>query len=92
MGKITLNNIKNFIEGNLQMIINQSGFTSDSYKEQIAYRMLKCEDCLTVGKCSNCGCSLPGRFYTSESCNKDRFPDIMSEEKWIKYKTDNGIK
>jgi hypothetical protein len=60
--------------------------------EQIAYRKLQCTDCWEKGKCQHCGCSLPGRWYSTPSCNGgERFPDLMSEENWIKYKQDNNI-
>jgi hypothetical protein len=91
MQKINLHNIKNYIQGNLQMIIDKTGFTSDSFKEQIAYRMLKCSDCVKAGVCNVCGCDVPGRLFTNESCNKERFPDIMNAEEWSIYKKQQSI-
>lgn len=92
--KITLNNIYNYVTGNANMIFEKVGLVSDQFKEQIAYRSLKCkDDCVVLGKCIHCGCSLPGRFFTSKSCNNgDIFPDIMSDDEWDNYKKENDIK
>lgn len=91
--KITLKNIKAYIEGNIQMRLDGLGMKPEYYKEQIAYRMLQCRDCLQQGQCKYCDCDVPGKLYVSESCNGGkRFPDIMNEEDWNLYKEQNGIK
>lgn len=90
--KITIKNIKAYIEGNSNMLIDNLGLKSKEYQEQIAYRMLQCGDCLEEGKCTYCGCDIPGKLYVSESCNNgDRFPNLMSPIEWRKYKEDNKI-
>jgi len=75
------------------MILDKAGMVSQAFKEQIAFRHLKCkDDCVKAGKCKHCGCGLPGRFFTVKSCNNgDRFPDIMEEEEWKQYKIENKI-
>jgi hypothetical protein len=95
--KITYKNIYNFFEGNSRMILSKLGIIkialSTHIDDQIAYRLLICkDDCVPAGKCKVCGCGLPGRAFSSLSCNKERFPDIMSEEDWINYKKENNIK
>ncbi len=93
MKKITLKNIKQYIEGNTQMMLDQMGVKPNWYKEKIAYRMLLCKNCLEIGYCPHCGCKLPGRLYTDESCNNGNiFPDIMSEKDWEEFKKQNNIK
>ena len=90
--KITLSKIKQYIEGNTQMMLDQMGMKPTHYQEQIAYRMLKCSDCLEAGKCNVCGCSVPGKLYVAASCNNGkRFPDLMSESDWLIYKKENEI-
>lgn len=90
---ITLTNIKQFIEGNVQMKLDGIGLKPKYYQEQIAYRMLKCQDCLKRKACIYCNCDVPGKLYVSKSCNDGkRFPDIMGEVEWNKYKEKNGIK
>jgi hypothetical protein len=91
--KITLSNIKQFIEGNTQMLLAEAGMQAPHLKEQVAYRMLICQSCMEVGKCEVCNCSVPGKLYVKESCNKgERFPDLMGKTEWEKYKIDNDIK
>jgi hypothetical protein len=90
--KITISKIKQYIEGNTQMILDKIGMQPKWYQEQIAYRSLMCGDCIKAGACKECGCEVPGKLYVAESCNEGkRFPDLMSEEEWIKYKQENGI-
>lgn len=91
--EITSKNIYNFFEGNSRMILDKLGITATHIEEQIAYRLLVCkDDCVIAGKCKVCTCPLPNRAFSSASCNLERFPDLMSEEDWNKYKKTNGIK
>ena len=54
--------------------------------------MLLCsKDCAITKQCIKCGCDYPGRVYTTESCNKERFPDFLSKVDWELYKIDNKI-
>lgn len=91
--KISLKNIKDYLQGNTQLILDGFGLKPEYYREQIAYRMLQCSDCLSAKSCKYCGCSVPGKLYVSQSCNNGiRFPDIMDEERWKKFKEINDIK
>lgn len=91
--KITLKNIKQFLEGNSKMLAAQVGFLAPHIAEQVAYRMLLCKDCLIDGACKYCGCDVPGKLYVWQSCNDgERFPDMMNQEDWIKFKETNDIK
>jgi hypothetical protein len=93
MGKLSLSNIKEFIEGNVNMLEDEILGKPLYYKEQILYRKHKCQDCYRMGACLTCGCALPGKHYVERSCNNGlRFPDLMNEEDWEKYKQDNRIK
>lgn len=90
--KITLSNINNFVTGNTRQILNQMGMISPHIKEQVTYRLAHCkDDCVKLGRCQKCTCPLPGRAFSTTSCNPDRFPDLMNEEDWNQYKIDNGI-
>lgn len=89
---ITLSNIKNYIEGNVQMALAEMGLAEKHIVEQVAYRESKCPDCAADGKCMHCHCSLPGRWFSTSSCNDgDRFPALMSPENWEKFKEDNNL-
>lgn len=88
--EITAQNIYNFIEGNTRLFTKS--IQPDHIKQQIAYRMLLCkDDCAKEGRCIKCGCDYPGRIYTTESCNTDRFPDFMSRIDWEEFKKDKNI-
>lgn len=91
--KITINNIKQYIEGNSKMFLNKLGFQAEHLQEQVSYRMLQCKnDCVITKECKYCGCDVPGKMYVSKSCNnRDRFPDLMSKLEWEDFKTNNKI-
>lgn len=90
--KITLKNIKSFLEGNSQLLLDTLNLKPEWFKEQIAYRALQCGDCLKQGKCKECGCAVPGKFYVKTSCNKgERFPDLMNQEQWEEFKRQNNM-
>jgi len=92
--QINLHNIKSFLEGNIQLGLEQLHLQPTHIQEQIAYRRLLCSnDCMITGKCKYCGCEVLGKTSVKESCNKnERFPDLMSNLEWIKYKESNDIK
>ena len=91
--QVTIKNIKAYIEGNSKMFLSKVGFQAEHLKEQIAYRMLICNDtCGKQGYCEKCGWDYPGKLYVNESCNNgEKFPDLMSKQDWIKFKQENGI-
>jgi hypothetical protein len=61
--------------------------------EQYMYRMLKCPDCVSAGKCTHCGCHTNGRMMNrDEVCSADKWGGFMSEEEWKEYKEFNKIK
>ena len=88
--EITLNNIYNFIEGNIRL--RTKSIQPQHIKEQIAYRLLTCSnDSAQKGECIVCGCNFPDRVYSTKSCNNKRFPDFLSKVDWELYKIDNKI-
>lgn len=91
--KITLHNIKSFLEGNGQRVLEGLQLQPIHIQEQIAYRRLACaDDCAITSECIKCGCDFKGKTSVRESCNPERFPDLMSNSEWIKYKESNDIK
>lgn len=90
--KITLKNISSFIEGNTQLILEEFRFQPLHIQEQIVFRRLVCkDDCAVTGLCIVCGCHFLGKSSVRESCNKERFPDLMSKNEWEQYKKKNDI-
>lgn len=92
--KITLSNIKAFLQGYSRLYYDKLVGLPEYIQEQIEYRRSKCEDCVEEGHetegpghCKECGCGLPGKWFVTRSCNGGkRFPDLMGEEKWKKFK------
>lgn len=92
LGDITWKNIKAFVEGNLKMFGDRINVVDPHIREQVEYRAYICKDTCKE-KCEVCGCSVPGKWYVKKSCNDgDKFPDLMGEKEWKKFKEDNDIK
>ncbi len=85
--------IFDFAEGNLRMLGSKFNRLPEFRKEQILYRLEICkETCIKKGSCEVCGCSVPGKLYSTRSCNGgEKFPDLMSKSKWIVFKKENGL-
>lgn len=88
-----MNKIFQFAQGNIRLLGDEFNLLPKHLKEQVRYRSEICKDeCVKYGKCRYCLCDLPGKFYVTESCNKgEKFPDLMDEESWRKYKEENNI-
>lgn len=99
LSQITPKNIKAFIEGYSKLAYDKLVGLPIHLQEQILYRESKCQDCVTVGhkdvgpgSCKHCGCSTPGKWFVTKSCNGgERYPDLMGSEEWKKFKLDNNI-
>lgn len=90
--KITTKNILSFLEGNSQLLLEELKLQPQHIKEQIAYRRLICKnDCAISGECIVCGCEFKGKTSVRETCNKERFPDLMSNIEWQEFKKINNI-
>jgi hypothetical protein len=90
--KITFKNILQYLEGNTQLILEELSVQPQHIQEQIAYRRLMCKDtCAKTNACAICGCDFKGKTSVKESCNPDKFPDLMGRNEWITFKKENGI-
>jgi len=91
--KINLHNILSYLEGNIQLGLEELKLQPKHIQEQVAYRRLICkDDCAVNNACIMCGCDFKGKTSVSESCNHERFPNLMSRIDWELYKIDNDIK
>ena len=87
-----MSNIKSFIEGNFNYYIHKIGWYPAYKAEQILYRMEQCKnDCIPSGECIICNCPTEKKMFATKSCNEERFPDIMNEKDWNKFKIQEGI-
>ena len=90
--KITIKNIKSYLEGNTQLALERLHIQPQHIREQIAYRRLLCkDDCAIQGTCIKCGCEFKGKTSVVESCNPERFPNLMPKQEWEQFKIDNDI-
>lgn len=90
--KITIKNIKQYLEGNTQRVLEELKLQPLHIQEQIAYRRLQCKDDCAINKqCIKCGCDFKGKTSVFESCNPERFPNLMSKPEWDKFKIENEI-
>ncbi len=69
--------------------INTRGFLPHNV-EQIIFRINNCIKCLQAKKCKNCNCNPLDKIVEPITCNKVS-PNIMSKEKWEKFKTEHNI-
>jgi hypothetical protein len=92
MKKITLKNVKSFIRGHYNLYLDKLGMYPKHKQEQILYRISLCSDCVSNEGCKYCGCAPNKKVYDNKSCNDgERFPDMLNEVEWNKFKIDNKI-
>lgn len=78
------------MKGNSKMFLSKVGFQAEHLKEQVAYEIYLCVKVMCPsGYCQKCYCDLPGKHYVAESCNPERFPDLMSAKEWEEFKQNN---
>lgn len=90
---ITLDNISNYITGNIKGLLMDYGLLKPHQIEQIMFRKTQCpKECEVNQKCKYCGCAYPYKLTVTKSCNNGvKLPDLMSAEKWENYKLTNNI-
>ena len=84
--EINVENIRSFLEGNYKYYKKIFVRQPDHIQEQLAYRLSKCGDCVKAKACVGCGCPPIKKHFVSQSCNPDRFPDLMEAPEWEKFK------
>lgn len=90
--KITLKNIKSYVQGNSRLLMKKYGpeFMQSPWwvQEQVAWRpTIANPKCIEQSKCvGECGCAIPGKFYSSAECDEGCYPEIMNEAEWTRFK------
>lgn len=96
MSKVTIKNIRQYLEGNAKFYLDKLNQLPKYYKEQVVWRTSKCVDTCMIkneNKCEYCGCEASKKIYVEESCNDGKvFPNLMTKEEWDEYKEKNDIK
>jgi len=87
-------NIRNFIEGNINIFKEKSSFMQlDLHiQEQAIYRAALCMECLDKGACTECGCITPHLFYAA---NKEdallKWGKMLEEKEWEVFKEEHNL-
>ena len=78
---LTIENISNYIVGNIQRLKDSLRLLPNHEKEQILFRASQCpKECSLNGKCHYCKCDYPEKLYVKHSCNRGKaLPDLMEE-------------
>jgi len=87
ISEITGSKIKSFIQGYSRYYFDNIVGLPEYIKEQVYYRLYTCKDtCLISGKCEICSCPTIKKAYANDSCNKNKFPDLMSNGEWKEFR------
>jgi hypothetical protein len=86
--QLNLKNVKSFFQAHARVFYDNLIGLPLHIQEQIAYRHRLCkDDCFVEGECKYCGCDAYKKAFANSSCNdQERFPDLMDNKKWEKYK------
>ena len=91
--EINLKNIRGLLAGNFRYYRDKFFKYPDWLQEQLQYRYSKCKsDCIPNKACTICECPPLKKHFLKESCNPDRFPDLMDELDWIDYKHKHNLR
>lgn len=89
--KITIPNIKGFLQGNARMFMSEyfSFKLPVHIEEQIFYRFtIMNEDCLKNKACIHCGCAMPNKVFEDRACEEKCYPEMLDEKEWDLFKQD----
>ena len=89
---ITIGNIKSFIQGHSRFYLDKISLLPTFKKEQVFYRIYICRDtCIPFKKCEVCKCPAIKKSYADASCNLEKFPNLMGQVEWEKYKVEHNL-
>ena len=88
--RYTLNNILNYIQGNIRYQLYYSKFAfliPIHIREQIDARINSMDkQCYLEGQCKMCGCSTTALQMCDKACDKPCYPSMMSKKQWNFFK------
>ena len=89
--RYTLNNILNYIQGNVRYQLYYSKFAfliPIHIREQIDARINSMDkQCYLEGQCKMCGCSTTALQMCDKACDKPCYPPMLNKEAWEKFKS-----
>ena len=93
--RITLKNVKAFIQGYSRRALDNLDLLQPHKKEQAIWRSLVAKKCTDAGKCEACGCTTKNLelYLADKECEKDVpcYPEMMNKEEWDNYKKTNKL-
>lgn len=89
--RYTLNNILNYIQGNVRYQLYYSKFAfliPKHIREQIDVRINSMDkQCYSEGQCKLCGCSTTALQMCDKQCDKPCYPPMVNKVAWEKFKS-----
>lgn len=84
--KITLSNIKGFVQAHYRKVLEEMDFLPEHIKEQAEWRLSlvkkKSPECYNNDKCIKCGCQVSAKVYEDGACEGNCYPKMMSKKDW----------
>lgn len=97
MAKITLSNIKGYIQGNFRKVLDDFGELPEHIVHQAKWRLnqvkIKSPKCYEEDKCQHCGCQISAKVFEDRGCSNDElcYPKMMNEIEWESFKLEEDI-
>ena len=87
--KITLSNIKGFLQGNFRKFIDDNFLITlpDYLHEQIMWRLTMMDEACLKNKQCPCSCKVPNKQYEDRACENHCYPPMMGEKDWTEFKS-----
>lgn len=88
--KYSLNNIYNYIVGNVLYTLDEYGALPVYLLEQVLLREASC-NCKNLPEAVCCGCTSPNVLYAPKGCSDNNFPPLMSYWKWKENRKNHDL-
>lgn len=86
MAKITLSNIKGYIQAHFRQALEDLDFLPEHIKEQAQWRLKqiaeKSPECLEKDSCVICSCQVSSKVFEDRACEGKCYPEMFSKEAW----------
>lgn len=96
MKKITLKNIKAYLQGNYRYRLYYSKFKwliRKHIREQIDYRIeIMNPECYKRGTCIGCGCMTTALQMANKQCDGNCYPPMLSKIEWLRFEMRSGVR
>lgn len=90
--KITIPNIKGYLQAHYREILKDFDFLPKHIQEQAEWRLRqvakKSPECLEKDSCKECGCQVSSKVFEDRACEGKCYPKMLSDEEWNKFKNE----